>query len=1044
MAARDRAAALREYVASGNEAGVIALLSDGPSNLYLDIGDVEGRTAVFLACEGGHDHALQALIEAHADVNLSRLPEDEGGADPKRKTVSADGSGPSPLHVACQHGHPNCVQMLIDHGADVNARTNKARTPVFNAARFGNASCLRKLLKAGGNVDMPNLYEQTPTFVAAEEGRTECLQLLIDAKADINKPDFAGRTPVFISCVADMPESLEVLVKASANLTHPSNNGRTPLWISRATRHYDTAALIALATLEIEIDTDLSNEEGDRGDKWLYALPNSTPLSHLVHDVFEMKATTHGDKLIAALPYAFARRPVDTCHAVTALVTAYRAESDIVMKSDEKGASELLDAAFRVQTMLIALFETCNDLEFERLTQPPHGDCTILEKAVASECKMLLAYPRLQKSIDFRWSLETPSLVHEFAQKQWFSQGVPGEIVEKGKPPQRITPAPSLLYLTAQFTLAFFLNTLAIIITAFWPPAEAWYDKQRVEMIEQARKRVWARNPAPSDGDDGFDEQGAKYYYLDGVLIATALQTRTAAERAKKKKRWLQMLTTVADEEGRLAELWFPILQPAGKFYLQTGFKLMFACLTTVLDGPGRSSALYLLFLVQWGLQLLIQEITKVIQHPSLWASDVFAFVQLASCVLMVAGLSFRLHIQAKVTGLSDSIAEGDWTDFDVWTRLGKHMEPEDYIRVPHWEAPFAQMLLALGVGLQWASNWCRLLQRTASFGPLILMLLEMIKDVSRFIVMLSGLFLAFAVILVILYQGEHVGDTANLGNECQFLMANEEGSLSAVGETLVALLEIMLGGGPDMSSCLHSSAQSVSAPLVMDIYRMIVILLSLNMLIAQLTTTYDRIKERLATNFMFLTAMIILNALYDDLVPAPLRIFGLPYHTGKRCYKVVSWFESNKEEIVRRASLWGGAYSRLGNVLAFNQKDVKPTLPALHGAAAELRRQVEVYLEVSGGEEAAQDERWRMRQAKQLAAIQRDVADLGTSRIANIEEMQREQQRKLTEILRQNKKVMQAMGLSSASAPSAAKAGKMPVSKPLPPTKSYGSEMEA
>ena len=194
-------------------------------------------------------------------MNLSRLPEDEGGADPKRKTVSADGSGPSPLHAACQHGHPNCVQMLIDHGADVNARTNKARTPVFNAARFGNASCLRKLLKAGGNVDMPNLYEQTPTFVAAEEGRTECLQLLIDAKADINKPDFAGRTPVFISCVADMPESLEVLVKASANLTHPSNNGRTPLWISRATRHYDTAALIALATLEIEIDTDLSNEE---------------------------------------------------------------------------------------------------------------------------------------------------------------------------------------------------------------------------------------------------------------------------------------------------------------------------------------------------------------------------------------------------------------------------------------------------------------------------------------------------------------------------------------------------------------------------------------------------------------------------------------------------------------------------------------------------------------------------------------------------------------------------------------------------------------
>ena len=79
-----------------------------------------------------------------------------------------------------------------------------------------------------------------------DEGRVECLKMLIEANADFNQPDFAGRTPVFISCVADMPESLEVLIRASANLTHPSNNGRTPLWISRATRHYETASLLAL------------------------------------------------------------------------------------------------------------------------------------------------------------------------------------------------------------------------------------------------------------------------------------------------------------------------------------------------------------------------------------------------------------------------------------------------------------------------------------------------------------------------------------------------------------------------------------------------------------------------------------------------------------------------------------------------------------------------------------------------------------------------------------------------------------------------------
>ena len=115
---------------------------------------------------------------------------------------------------------------------------------------------------------------------------------------------------------------------------------------------------------------------------------------------------------------------------------------------------------------------------------------------------------------------------------------------------------------------------------------------------------------------------------------------------------------------------------------------------------------------------------------------------------------------------------------------------------------------------------------------------------------MLAGFFVAFATILVILYQGETVGDNADLTPSCSFLLAKEGGELWALVETVVALVEIMLGSGPDMSSCLHSSAQSLFAPVVMDVYRMVVVLLSLNMLIAQLTTTYDRIRERLATNF--------------------------------------------------------------------------------------------------------------------------------------------------------------------------------------------------
>ena len=58
----------------------------------------------------------------------------------------------------------------------------------------------------------------------------------------------------------------------------------------------------------------------------------------------------------------------------------------------------------------------------------------------------------------------------------------------------------------------------------------------------------------------------------------------------------------------------------------------------------------------------------------------------------------------------------------------------------------FGQALLAMGVGITWVAQWCRLLQASSTFGPLVLMALEMVKDCVAFLVLLSGIFLAFGV----------------------------------------------------------------------------------------------------------------------------------------------------------------------------------------------------------------------------------------------------------------------------------------------------------
>lgn len=70
------------------------------------------------AVAGNHFTIAAKLVEAGAEVNV----------------VQADGF--TPLMGAAQNGNPQMVQLLLDHGADVNARAGK------NSAQFANMTAL--------------------------------------------------------------------------------------------------------------------------------------------------------------------------------------------------------------------------------------------------------------------------------------------------------------------------------------------------------------------------------------------------------------------------------------------------------------------------------------------------------------------------------------------------------------------------------------------------------------------------------------------------------------------------------------------------------------------------------------------------------------------------------------------------------------------------------------------------------------------------------------------------------------------------------------
>lgn len=67
--------------------------------------------------------------------------------------IDSKQAGRTALHVACETGHWETVDLLISRGASREARDNSGRTPLHQAAVHRHTELVKVLLEAGCNVD---------------------------------------------------------------------------------------------------------------------------------------------------------------------------------------------------------------------------------------------------------------------------------------------------------------------------------------------------------------------------------------------------------------------------------------------------------------------------------------------------------------------------------------------------------------------------------------------------------------------------------------------------------------------------------------------------------------------------------------------------------------------------------------------------------------------------------------------------------------------------------------------------------------------------
>uniref|UniRef100_A0A3Q3KCZ9 SOCS box domain-containing protein n=1 Tax=Monopterus albus TaxID=43700 RepID=A0A3Q3KCZ9_MONAL len=191
--------ALHEAAAAGSTECVQELLSAVGSRAYVNSLTHEGESACHLAAQRGHLAVVQLLLEAHA--NIDQLTNDLS----------------CPLYAAVDGGHKEVVELLVCEGAEVN-RTHTAScwtclhqatsdklallllkghseiavddhriTPLFLAAQYGQQECLEILVNAGANVNTQAADLATPLLIASQEGHQACVDFLLDHGADPNK-----------------------------------------------------------------------------------------------------------------------------------------------------------------------------------------------------------------------------------------------------------------------------------------------------------------------------------------------------------------------------------------------------------------------------------------------------------------------------------------------------------------------------------------------------------------------------------------------------------------------------------------------------------------------------------------------------------------------------------------------------------------------------------------------------------------------------------------------------------------------------------------
>ena len=165
---------LFEAAKGGQHLRVAYLCKSEPGTLNDTSADYGGCTVLLVGVRAGEAAVVKALVAAEG-ANLACV-------DPKTQDT--------PITLACILGRADLVRILLDAGADVEARRGKGgRTPLMIACVEGNEALAEMLIKGGASLDAARDGERagTPLFEAALHGHVDLVRDLVKRGAPLGE-----------------------------------------------------------------------------------------------------------------------------------------------------------------------------------------------------------------------------------------------------------------------------------------------------------------------------------------------------------------------------------------------------------------------------------------------------------------------------------------------------------------------------------------------------------------------------------------------------------------------------------------------------------------------------------------------------------------------------------------------------------------------------------------------------------------------------------------------------------------------------------------